>query len=508
MNTYQQNIRRVTLILLCAFVVASTNSQAQAALGVEGQRFRLNPHPDPANKQFGYRQVVGDFDGNGVDDVVIAERTTGERLRLYLGNPWTIGSNAIFPFNASTITTPAFSDAIAAGDFNGDGRDELALAARFGGAGLSVGGHVSIMQRSAGGAWSVQQTIRQGLGTYAGIDETSDNYGSAVAIGDFNNDGYDDLAIGIRLETPDGTPGSTGGGAVHVVYGSAAGLTGTNDRMFTPADIGLAIIVGKPPELGSALAAGDFDGDGKDDLAMGAPYAPCPANNEVGAVGVVRGSASGLTTVDAHLLQPGVDGMPGDCASTRKFGAVLASGRFNLVADGLVIGAPESTVAGVVLSGEVHILPSSSEGPTATGAQSVSLANLPGGTLQSAFFGNQLAVGRLRTGRASVVISGHLEDVEDVQNAGAVRILHKSSILPGPFDLAGSERWTASTRLGVGAPDTGDTFGTCIGIGDFNGDNLSDLVIGIPSFDDGVDQQVGGTQTLYQSEFIFRDGFD
>ncbi|MFZ2237815.1 MAG: FG-GAP and VCBS repeat-containing protein [Dokdonella sp.] len=508
MNPFRTNIHGVAVIVLCAALAMPTQSQAQSALGVEGERFRLNPHPDPANKRFGYRQVVGDFDGNGIDDVAIAERSTGGRLRLYLGNPWTIGTNAIFPFSASTIATPEFSEAMAAGDFNGDGRDELALARRSGGASLSVGGHVSIMQRSAGGIWSVQQTIRQGLGSYAGVDETSDDYGSALAVGDFDDDGFDDLAIGIRLETPDGTPGPSGGGAVHVVYGSAAGLTGTDDRMFTPANIGLAVIVGSAPELGAALAVGDFNGDGKDDLAMGAPNAPCPAHNEVGAVGVVRGSVFGLTTVGAGLVQPGVDGMPGDCASTRKFGAVLASGRFNLVADGLVIGAPESTVAGVVLSGEVHILPSSSEGPTATGAQTATLANLPGGTLQSAFFGNQLAVGRLRAGRTSVVISGHLEDVGGVQSAGAVRILHKSSILPGPFDLTGSERWTASTRLGVGAPDTGDSFGTSIGIGDFNGDNLSDLVIGIPSFDDGVDPEVGGTQTLYQSEFIFRTGFD
>ena len=47
-----------------------------------------------------------------------------------------------------------------------------------------------------------------------------------------------------------------------------------------------------------------------------------------------------------------------------------------------------------------------------------------------------------------------------------------------------------------------------IGVGDFNGDNLSDLVIGVPKFDDGTDPEVGGTQTLYQSEFIFRAGFD
>jgi FG-GAP repeat len=77
---------------------------------------------------------------------------------------------------------------------------------------------------------------------------------------DFNNDGFADLAIGVPGEGPVG-------GAVNVLYGTAAGLTGTGAQLFTQ--------IGDAPEFaggfGSVLAAADFDHDNFSDLAIGAP---------------------------------------------------------------------------------------------------------------------------------------------------------------------------------------------------------------------------------------------
>ena len=176
---------------------------------------------------------------------------------------------------------------------------------------------------------------------------------------------------------------------------------------------------------------------------------------------------------------------------------------------GLVIGASLSDVAGVTGAGEIHLLRGGSSGLTTVGAQAISLADIPGATpATNGQFGNQVAIGSLRSSRVSVVASSQLETVDGQAEAGALRILQKPALTTSAFDPSQGERWTASTRLEVGAPMAGDRFGASMSIGDFNGDNRSDLAIGVPYRDEGTDTDAGGVQFLYQSEFLFRDGFD
>src|SRR5258708_3149126 len=77
---------------------------------------------------------------------------------------------------------------------------------------------------------------------------------------DFNGDGFGDLAIGV----PRANSELFGEGAVHVVYGSAAGLSADavlDAQLWTEDDIGLSV-ADHADQFGAALAAGDFDGDG------------------------------------------------------------------------------------------------------------------------------------------------------------------------------------------------------------------------------------------------------
>lgn len=108
-------------------------------------------------------------------------------------------------------------------------------------------------------------------------------FGHALAAGDFDGDGFDDLAIGAPGED---VSGHDHAGAVFVLRGSASGL--------------LEGAAHKGDWFGHALAAGDFDGDGEHDLAIGAPGAdlPSPGGGE-GLVSVLRGSAS------TYLLETG-----------------------------------------------------------------------------------------------------------------------------------------------------------------------------------------------------------
>src|SRR5262245_25823785 len=84
---------------------------------------------------------------------------------------------------------------------------------------------------------------------------------SLFAYCDFNNDGFDDLAIG-----------DSGAVRVRVLYGKPDGLSGTNVQVWSPNSFPMGIGE-EPTNFGTALACGDFNGDGKDDLAIGASYA-------------------------------------------------------------------------------------------------------------------------------------------------------------------------------------------------------------------------------------------
>lgn len=498
-------------LLLALGGVLATPARAQSALAIEDNAFRANPYADALDSYFGFRQAVGDFDGDGIDDIAVVELSRATRVRIYYGIAFTVGTHPLFPFTWATVETPEFDNAVVAGDFDDDGDDELALGNRNGANGISEGGHVTIMERASNGTWSVQQTIRQGVGSYVGIDETGDNYGSSLATGDFNGDGRDDLAIGARAEVADAPAPLAGSGAVFVVYGSVSGLTGTNDRFLTGVDAGLPLIEGAGPfQFGSALAAGDFNGDGEDDLAVGAPNVRCGGlTGAVGAVGVFYGNPSlGLVTTNARTFQPGTDGLLGTCAESDNFGAALAAGPFDGFGyDGLVIGASLSDVGGVTGAGAAHLLYGGSGGLDTQNNRLITLADLPGGVATvNGQFASQVKTGRLRSGRYSVVFASSRETVNGLVQAGAAWVVHTTG-LAGTFSTATAERWTASTRLRVGAPQADSGFGTSFAIGDFNDDGLNDLVIGVPELDDAPDTNAGGIQVLYQSGFIFRDGF-
>src|SRR6187551_2868316 len=119
---------------------------------------------------------------------------------------------------------------------------------------------------------------------------------AAQVHGDFNGDGIADLAIGVPNEDV-GTIGDAG--AVHVLYGTTTGVSSANTQIWTQNSLGIVGDVSEELDLfGYALAAGDFNGDDFDDLAVGvvgedvAVFQGTAAN--AGAINVLYGSANGL----------------------------------------------------------------------------------------------------------------------------------------------------------------------------------------------------------------------
>ena len=155
--------------------------------------------------------------------------------------------------------------------------------------------------------------------------ESNDQYGRAVASGDFNGDGYFDIAIGVPYESKETSQQTwVHSGGVNVLYGSKDGFT-RQDYFFATniADI-TVITVNDYDHFGWSLASGDFDNDGYADLAIGAPNSDCCGTN-AGLVCVLYGSSVGLlrdatATFNSLSGQNTVDG---------HFGWALAAADFD-----------------------------------------------------------------------------------------------------------------------------------------------------------------------------------
>ena len=186
-------------------------------------------------------------------------------------------------------------------DFDGDGRSDLAVA---------VPG-----DNNGRGAVSVSYTPPDagfdeflGLGAYyrrgvnvPGVSAGGQRLGSSLACGDFDGDGYADLAIGIPGE-------GHSSGAIVVLYGSPTGLFDKFGTYFTQGAI-LGQFVESGDRFGEALAAGDFNGDGRDDLAIGVPGEAVTSTlhgnvKDAGMVHVVFGGSGGLQPATAQTFYP------------------------------------------------------------------------------------------------------------------------------------------------------------------------------------------------------------
>ena len=97
--------------------------------------------------------------------------------------------------------------------------------------------------------------------------------------------------------------------------------------------------------FGAALAAGDFDDDGCDDLAIGSPDEDIGAETDAGGVQIVYGSSLGLVTDGNVFFRQGADGVSGAPEAADRFGASLAIGDFDDDAfDDLAIGVAGESI--------------------------------------------------------------------------------------------------------------------------------------------------------------------
>ncbi|MFO0558053.1 MAG: FG-GAP-like repeat-containing protein [Polyangiales bacterium] len=253
---------------------------------------------DAAGIQFGFAVAgAGDLNGDGYGDLVVGAYRADPGARMDAGAAWVyygspIGLRARADRALEGVATnDLFAYSVASGgDVNGDGYADLLVGSNSGShAGVDAGGTLSLYAGSPTGIAAAPTLVLGGA-------TMGDGFGVSVAsAGDVNGDGFSDVIVGAwsaaRMAGPDA-------GSASVFHGSATGLS------VAPAVVldGLA----DRDYFGRTIAsAGDVDNDGYSDVLVGAYYADYMGRSDAGTTGLYLGGPMGVSSTPARVIGGG-----------------------------------------------------------------------------------------------------------------------------------------------------------------------------------------------------------
>jgi hypothetical protein len=384
--------------------------------------------------------------------------------------------------------------ASASGDFDGNGVGDLAAGVPFEELGSSPSaGLVNVLYGTRDGIRPAgNQVWHQGRRHVPGEVENGDRFGYAVAAGDFDGDGRDDLAVGAPFEEADARSGA---GIVHVVYGTRDGLDAEGNELFHQDLRRMRDEIETGDRFGEALAAGDFNADGRTDLAIAAPGEDVGGNQGAGAVHILYGSRGGLRARGSQFLSQARRGVVGDPEAFDAFGATLAAGSVGRGgAHDLAVASPGDGAGGAVYvfyGGRPEFDTRESQ-RWHRGRQGI-----PGDPDEDEGFGAGMAFGRFGNGAVGDLAIGAVgADVGGVNGAGEVLVLYGR---PDGLSAQGCQAWNQGSEGIAEEPEDGDAFGASLAAGNFGLGARHDLAIGVPRESVGTVTGAGAVNVLFGS---------
>jgi hypothetical protein len=466
---------------------------------------------------------AGDINGDGIDDLIIGAfnaspnginaagqsyvvfgRTTGFAPSLNLS---TLNGTNGFAINGIAANDLSGYSVSGAGDINGDGIDDLIIGAfnASPNGNSFVGQSYVVFGRTTGFAPSLNLSTLNGSNGFRINGINADDFSgiSVSSAGDINGDGIDDLIIGAFDANPNGINAA---GQSYVVFGRSTGFAASLNLSTLNGTNGFAIngiAAGDSSGL-SVSSAGDINGDGIDDLIIGAFGADPNGNGLAGQSYVVFGRTTGFAPSLNLSDLNGTNGFAINGIAAGDSSGISVSNAGDINGDGiddLIIGATAASPNGNSFVGQSYVVFGRSTGF----APSLNLSTLNGTNgfaINGIATGDQSGISVSSAGDINgdgiddLIIGATAADPNGIDRAGQSYVVFGKSTGFAPALNLSTLNNTNGFRINGIA--TGDNSGLSVSsAGDINADGIDDLIIGAPSADPNSNSHAGQSYVIY-----------